>query len=86
VELLAPRAPALSTLDSGHGRVADLDVARSARGKSSSHSPEMRPVYDIFLTQVARTSRGSPKEEHFRIWRALALRMPKSTDGFSGSV
>jgi hypothetical protein len=44
-----------------------LDIAALQDGKIVIPTfPAVRPVYDIFLTQIARTQRGFNKEEHFR--------------------
>jgi len=46
---------------------ASLDVAAFRDGKILIPTfPGVRPVYDIFLTQVARTVRNFNKEEHFK--------------------
>lgn len=45
----------------------DQDAAAFRQGKIVTPTfPGVRPVYDIFLTQVARTARGFNREEHFR--------------------
>jgi hypothetical protein len=55
----------LWTLASGEWK--DLDVTSFRQGKIVVPTfPGMRPVYDIFLTQIARTVRCFDRDEHFR--------------------
>jgi hypothetical protein len=50
-----------------HDEWAGMDIAAFAAGKIVVPTfPAVRPVYDIFLTQIARTNRGFNKEEHFK--------------------
>jgi hypothetical protein len=43
------------------------DAAEFKEGKILTPTfPDVRPVYDIFLTQIARTARHFDREEHFR--------------------
>ena len=60
----------LWTLASGDWK--DEDVASFRQGKIVVPTfPGMRPVYDIFLTQIARTMRWFYREEHFRTMARL---------------
>jgi len=48
------------------------DCAEFRQGKIVTPTfPGLRPVYDIFLNQIARTVRGFDKEEHFRTMARL---------------
>jgi hypothetical protein len=50
-----------------HEEWAGVDIAAFREGKIVTPTfPGLRPVYDIFLTQIARTERGFNKEEHFK--------------------
>ncbi len=51
---------------------AGTDIAAFREGKIVVPTfPDLRPVYDIFLTQVARTARWFDRDEHFRTMARL---------------